>query len=75
MLVSTVLTARSCSGIALLSIAFDIVFILQHYVLYRHSTDGIIFAGRDTSSDEEDEASDAPQSRTGTDGERRPLLA
>ena len=53
------------SGLSLLSLGFDAIFLVQHYVLYKHSTSSLL-----TSAEVDDD------SREGDDsGERRSLLA
>ncbi|GAA5823364.1 hypothetical protein JCM5353_008250 [Sporobolomyces roseus] len=57
-------------GLSVLTLGFDFIFILQHFVLYRHSTSSVL---RPTSSDDAVEEGRTPSNRN-TRGEREPLL-
>ncbi|GAA5894020.1 hypothetical protein JCM5296_004134 [Sporobolomyces johnsonii] len=57
-------------GLSLLSLSFDLVFVVQHFVLYRDDSRSSLLNGGATSSDQEQ----ARRAREEGEGERAPLL-
>ncbi|KAF9209066.1 hypothetical protein BGZ49_006475 [Haplosporangium sp. Z 27] len=60
-------------GLGFLSIAFDLVFITQHYILYRDRTDYYVSSVKDGSNSED--SSNSNNNGNGAEDERQGLLA
>ncbi|KAF9438806.1 hypothetical protein BGZ76_004405 [Entomortierella beljakovae] len=58
-------------GLGFLSIAFDLVFITQHYILYRDRTDHYIESNKDISRDESSSSSSSQDSEEEEEEEER----